>query len=108
MHITVFYAREGVGSDIASPFGQTCLGRTKPYSIGDLSDTHTDLGVYEAASPDALFVALQASETWPTDNIAQRIEAGDLSHASMSCGDVVAYDGVHYECSLVGWRPLNP
>jgi len=64
------------------------LGDTTP-TVDELDDTHTLLTSYEAESLDAVWEHFQAENWSPNGEARSLIEEKELSHTSMSVGDVI-------------------
>ncbi len=72
----------------------------------DLGKTHVLLGSVQETNLDTLFGALQGEAWSPEGEARELIRSKELSHTSMSVGDVVEVHGKAYVCRPMGWAEL--
>jgi hypothetical protein len=88
--------------------------RDEPQLFTITSLPHTHVMVYEllVESREQVYGLMQAERMSPDmlDRFDAYIEAGTLTHTSMSVGDVVEDSemGTYFECEMRGWRQLTP
>ena len=96
----VYYARRPTfhaGGELGTP----------PLTTAGLRLSHAWLFEIEAASLDDAFRRMQGENWSPNGEGRELLQALDLSHTSMSVGDVLRdQDGTYWECLDEGWRPL--
>ncbi len=97
----VYYARRP--TYVAS--GQ--LG-TPLLAVSRLQDTHVHLTTIQAQNRADAWLQMQGENWSPHGEARPLIEMLDLTHTSMSVGDVLRdEDGVYWECLDLGWRAVE-
>ena len=96
----IFYARRPT----FHPSGEFGIPRL---IVSDLPSSHVHLCEIEAASLDDAFWRMQGENWSPHGEARLLLQSLDLSHTSMSVGDVIQDgEGVYWECLDQGWRRL--
>jgi hypothetical protein len=73
-----------------------------------LRSTHVRLCDVEADSLDDAWCQMQGENWSPNGEARPLLKRLDLSHTSMSVGDVIQdEDGIYWECVDIGWRRVE-
>ena len=97
----IFYARRPTFNS-SGAFG------TPRLTIAAVQSTHVHLCEVEADSLDDAWRQMQAEHWSPNGKARPLLERLDLSHTSMSVGDVIRDEGgTYWECLDLGWRPIE-
>lgn len=75
--------------------------------INALSETHVLLGKIKERDLEKIFAGMQADFWSPNGEARELINSLNLTHTSMSVGDIVVMDGKVHLCVSFGWRELN-
>jgi hypothetical protein len=97
----VYYARR------PTYFASGQLG-TPLLTVSRLQETHVHLTTVEAEGRSDAWLKMQGENWSPHGEARPLIEMLDLTHTSMSVGDVLRdEEGVYWECIDLGWRCME-
>lgn len=65
------------------------------------------LGKISGKNKEKIFDALQSFNWSPNGEAYEFIVSKNLSHTSMSVGDIIRIDGTYYLCESIGWSIIN-
>jgi hypothetical protein len=95
---SIWYHKPDVARDI-------CFG-LKYCQINNIK-IHILLGRIDSKNPDEIFIALQSEEYSPEGQARRLIKNLELTHTSMSVGDIIEFDGKYMFCDNLGWTELK-
>lgn len=73
---------------------------------GDLSKTHSFIGVVHVTDLEKIFDMFQGEAWSPNGEAREIIERASVRHTSMSVGDIVKIKGKMYFCDSCGWKEI--
>lgn len=92
--LTIWYMKDSASRDFSGGYKWLEEKGMLPSTPADLSKTHIRLGSIKKADLEDVFSALQGEKWSPNGEARSLIRGLDLSHTSMSVGDIILVDGM--------------